>query len=153
MKMIALCIHKYFSLNVFFIVSYLYFSCYMKKYLDMISFSSRLNDSIFVIKYCKSYATICNNCLIYRIHAKTKQFVFSPVSQLTPMYPGVHSQTYLLTWSIQLPCTQGELSHSFISLDRKSIINNDAYRDKIIKIYLTKLSTGVHNICHFFIFM
>lgn len=68
----------------FFIVSYLYFSCYMKKYLDMISFSSRLNDSIFVIKYCKSYATICNNCL-YRIHAKTKQFVFSPVSQLTPM--------------------------------------------------------------------
>lgn len=84
MKMIALCIHKYFSLNVFFIVSYLYFSCYMKKYLDMISFSSRLNDSIFVIKYCKSYATICNNCL-YRIHAKTKQFVFSPVSQLTPM--------------------------------------------------------------------
>lgn len=84
MKMIALCIHKYFSLNVFFIVSYLYFSCYMKKYLDMISFSCRLNDSIFVIKYCKSYATICNNCL-YRIHAKTKQFVFSPVSQLTPM--------------------------------------------------------------------
>lgn len=73
-----------FSLNVFFIVSYLYFSCYMKKYLDMISFSSRLNDSIFVIKYCKSYATICNNCL-YRIHAKTKQFVFSPVSQLIPM--------------------------------------------------------------------
>lgn len=69
---------------MFFIVSYLYFSCYMKKYLDMISFSSRLNDSIFVIKYCKSYATICNNCL-YRIHAKTKQFVFSPVSQLTPM--------------------------------------------------------------------
>lgn len=68
----------------FFIVSYLYFSCYMKKYLDMISFSCRLNDSIFVIKYCKSYATICNNCL-YRIHAKTKQFVFSPVLQLTPM--------------------------------------------------------------------
>lgn len=68
----------------FFIVSYLYFSCYMKIYLDMISFSCRLNDSIFVIKYGKSYATICNNCL-YRIHAKTKQFVFSPVSQLTPM--------------------------------------------------------------------
>lgn len=63
MKMSVLCTYKYLSLNI--LLSFISFILVVtwKTYLDMILFKIRLNASIFVVKYYKRYATICNNCL------------------------------------------------------------------------------------------